>query len=370
MIVDGEGREVLGGGGVLPVDVRSISDELRRLWQSASEEGTAVTRACARNLVALCAAGAGEDVARPALLAVATAHPARAFLLVATPGPPERLEASLAAHCVVQPGRRHVCCEQISLAVGDAARRRAASAIVPLLVPDLPVFVWVAGALDFADPAIERLLDVADRLVFDSRACPDPARTVVELVHTERDDRWSPADLEWARLEPWRDAVAALFDEPACGTLAAHLERVEIEHGADTVVAAALLGGWIVDRIEAARAAEAPGERERVEAGDAAGEPAAPAVVLTPVAGAGLARVALASRRPAARLEVARAEEGRAFVLSIDAPGACALPTRRSHDPAELPDLLGRLVAEAVADELYERALLRAASWLGGTAPD
>jgi glucose-6-phosphate dehydrogenase assembly protein OpcA len=370
MIVDGEGREVLGGGGVLPVDVRSISDELRRLWESAGAEGTAVTRACARNLVALCTAGAGEDAARPALLAVATAHPARAFLVVATPGPPERFEASLEAHCVVQPGRRHVCCEQISLAVGDAARRRAASAIVPLLVPDLPVFVWITGALDFADPALERLLDVADRLVFDSRACPDPARTVVELVHAEREDRWSPADLEWARLEPWREAVAALFDDPACRALAAHVERIEIEHGSDTVVAGALLAGWIVDRVEAARAAEAPGERERGEAGDAAGEPGAPAVLLTPVAGPGVRRVALATRHPEARLEVALAEEGRAFALSIAAPGACALPTRRSHDPAALPDLLGRLVAAAVPDELYERALLRAASWLGGTAPD
>lgn len=369
MIVDGQGREVLGGGGVLPVDVGSISTELHRLWEAA-REGGAVTRACARNLVALCTAGAGEAAALPALLAIATEHPARAFLLVATPGPADRLDASLAAHCVLRPGRRHVCCEQITLAVGDDARRRAASAIVPLLVPDLPVFVWVTAALDFADPALERLLDVADRLVFDSRACPDPARTVVEMVQTERNDRWSPADLEWGRLEPWREAVAALFDDPAAASLAAHVERVTIEHGAAATVAGALLAGWIIDRSEAARAAEAPGERARVESGDAAGEATSPAVVLASGPGEGVRRVVLESRHPDARLEVALAEEGRALVLSLAAAGVCASPARRPHDPAPLPELLGRMVAEARPDVLYERALLRAASWLGGTAPD
>ena len=77
MIVDGRGREVLGGGGVLPVDIASLSSELRRLWEEASEpDGAAVTRACARNLIALCAAGAGEEAAGAALVAVGTEHPA------------------------------------------------------------------------------------------------------------------------------------------------------------------------------------------------------------------------------------------------------------------------------------------------------
>ncbi len=371
MIVDGSGREVLGGGGVLPVDIASLSTELRRLWEGASEaDGAAVTRACTRNLIALCAAGPAAEAADLALVAVATEHPARAFLVVATPGPADRLEASLTAHCVVRPGRRHVCCEQVTLAIGSAARRRAASAIVPLLVPDLPVFVWITGGLDFADPALERLLDVADRLVFDSRACPDPARTLVDLVHSERNDRWSPADLEWARLEPWREAVAALFDEPAAASMAGHLDRVVVEHGGDAIVGAALLAGWIVDRAESARAADAPGERARVEAGDGAGETASAAVVLTPAPGEGVRRVGLEARHPDGRLEVALAENGRALVLSLSAADACALPARRPLDPAPLADLVGRMVAGAAPDELYERALLRAATWLGGTAPD
>src|SRR6185295_19338800 len=46
---------VLGGGGALSVDVASLGHELRRLWQENAREGSPITRACTRNLVALCA---------------------------------------------------------------------------------------------------------------------------------------------------------------------------------------------------------------------------------------------------------------------------------------------------------------------------
>jgi len=366
-VIGGATREVLGGGVALPVDVRALSAELRRLWESA-EEGTAVTRACARNLIAFCAGGAA-DATKETLVEVATEHAARAFLVVASAGPSDRLEATLEAHCIVRPGRRHVCCEQVSLAVGDGARLRAASAILPLLVPDLPVFAWVAGALDFADPALVRVLEATDRLVFDSRACPDPARMLVEVAHAERGDRWAPADLEWARLEPWRDAVAALFDEPKSASLAAHVTRIEVEHGPDARVAGALLAGWLADRAAAARDEEKPGERARVEAGDGAGEASEPDVVLVPATAAGVRRATLVTRHPDARLEARLAEEGHALVLSVAASDLCALPMRRPLAEAPLAELVGRLVSTAAPDALYETALLRAATWLGGLPP-
>jgi hypothetical protein len=81
-------------------------------------------------------------------------------------------------------------------------------------------------------------------------------------------------------------------------------------------------------------------------------------------------RIVLETRHPDARLEVAVAEDGRALVLSFAAADVCALPARRPLDPAELAELLGRVVAEAHPDGLYERAVLRAATWVGGTSPD
>ena len=151
MIADADGRELLGGGGALPVDVRALGTELRRLWEAAdgARGRAAVTRACTRNVVALCPDEAAETLAARALAAVADRYPSRVFLVCASDEDPARLDATLAALCTLRGEGRHVCCEQIRLSVGRAAGRRAASAIVPLLVPDLPVVVWSLGTPDW-----------------------------------------------------------------------------------------------------------------------------------------------------------------------------------------------------------------------------
>src|SRR5262249_2465473 len=137
------------------------------------------------------------------------------------------------------------------------ARRRAAGAIVPLLVPDLPVFVWLPGTPSWNDPMLTRLLDVSDRLVIDSRTAPDPHAFVRGLAEARRTDAWAPGDFEWSRLTDWRGAVACLFDEPATRAMPARIDRIEVRYGiGGSAVAAALLAGWAQDRVAAARARE------------------------------------------------------------------------------------------------------------------
>jgi glucose-6-phosphate dehydrogenase assembly protein OpcA len=173
----------------------------------------------------------------------------------------------------------------ITLSVGKDARRRAAGAIVPLLVPDLPVFVWRPGALAWDDELLGRLLDVADRFIIDSASCTDATAVLSDLAGRKRDDRWSPGDFAWSRLAPWREAVAALFDAPDTAHLPARLERVVVRYGAGgDRSGAALLGAWAADRIEVARERGAVGLGARVADGDGAGEPGAAELVLTAVA--------------------------------------------------------------------------------------
>ena len=352
-VVDAAGREVLGGGGVIPVEVHALGRELHRLWEATGEpaagESSAVTRACTRNVVALCpdpgaAAGVSSLVA-----GVADRYPSRAFVVVhRADGPPERLEATLEAQCQVRNDGRHVCCEQINLAVGPLAGRRAASAIVPLLVPDLPVFVWSLGPPDWDNELLGRLLDVADRVLVDTRGASAPAALLADLSLRERRDRWSPADFEWARLADWREAVATLLEEPAAGTGAGavpRLARVSVRHGAAGTSAAALCAGWILDRLEAsgrppADVDLAPSGRdggiERIELGLEGG-----AVLVAERAGGG---------------DTVRLEAGEGGVL----------PVRLPCDRAPTERLLEDLLAAIAAEPLYERALAHAARLLEG----
>ena len=87
---------------------------------------------------------------------------------------------------------------------GDRARRCAApraqapaSVVMPLLLPDLPVFLRWRGRPPFGDRAFEQLVDLVDRLIVDSREWPDAARGYGELArHFERRGR---SDIAWAR---------------------------------------------------------------------------------------------------------------------------------------------------------------------------
>jgi glucose-6-phosphate dehydrogenase assembly protein OpcA len=347
---------VLGGGGALPVDVKSLAHELRRLWQENAKEGSAITRACTRNVVAICA---NEDEAARAtttLAALVGEHPARAFVVQAV-DEPARLEGFLAAHCSLRAGGRHVCCEQLTLHVGAEMRRRAAGAIVPLLVPDLPVFVWVVGAPHWDDPLLGRLLDVADRLVIDSRSAHDPPAFVRDLLGARRADAWAPGDFEWSRLSDWREAIASLFDEPRTRTLPARIERVEVGYGkGGSAVAAALLAGWALDRLELARthAGKPPIARAVLTAGDESSPGAIASVCL--YAGA---------ERPACTVAFEPGDSGLTSRVELD--DACALPARRPFADQDMVRLLEDQLDVPRASPLYERALARASDLLRTT---
>jgi glucose-6-phosphate dehydrogenase assembly protein OpcA len=380
MIADPAGRQILGGGGALAVDVKALGKELRRLWEETTHApdaggGPVITRACTRNLIAIASNAAEAERATRMLAAVAGLHPTRAFVIEASAeGDPARLEAHLQALCSIRGAGRHVCCEQIAMTVGPLARRRAAGTIVPLLVPDLPVFVWVLGTPAWDDELLVRLLEVADRVVVDTRGAHDPVALLGALDGSARDDRWAPGDFEWSRLAPWREAVASLFDEPSTAALPARIERVLVRYGAGgSRIGAALLAGWALDRVQSARDRAETGFALRAADGDGVGEDAPATAELVAVPGRAPGEICgaeLHARVPRARCAVVASEDEAALSASVDLQDACPLPAR--HPWARLADesLLEDQLDMPGVWPVYERALARAATLLAGVAPD
>ncbi len=352
------GSDRLGGGGAFPVDVRSLGKELRRLWEATPEAQTpgnaVLTRACTRNVVVLADDAAQAARAADVVARVADRHPARAFLVRAETGPdadPDRLEAFLEARCLVRGGGRHVWCEQITLAVGANARRRAAGAIVPLLVPDLPVFVWALDDVRWDDEFLRHLLSVADRFVVDSRAVADPAALAHEFARIDPARRWAPGDFEWSRLAPWREAIAAQFDEPLSAGLAHVFDRVCVKVGAGgTGAGAALLAGWAVDRMARARElAGADGAAPRAELEAVAGAP--PGQVL---------EVRFCCDDPDAHSEIVVEASDSTLTARVDVPDACGLPSRHPLAALSEESLLEDQLDAPGRSPVYENALRRA----------
>jgi glucose-6-phosphate dehydrogenase-like protein OpcA len=107
--------------------------------------------------------------------------------------------------------RSSVCAEIVRIRLRGAAAEAPASVVVPLQLPDLPVFLRWRGRPPFGRPEYEQLIGVADRLIVDASEWDRLPSGLASL--TESFDRVIVSDLAWARTLPWRASLAGLWPE-------------------------------------------------------------------------------------------------------------------------------------------------------------
>jgi hypothetical protein len=151
------------------------------------------------------------DAARETLAGLAERHPSRTILIFPQPSDAEdALEAEVDLRCFLRGGiEQEVCSEVISIRLRGRRAAAPASVVEPLLVPDLPVFLRWRGECPWGAHELEELVDVTDRLIVDSSEWPNPEYGYDRLA--ELFDRTVVSDIAWARTEPWRRAIAALW---------------------------------------------------------------------------------------------------------------------------------------------------------------
>ena len=238
------------------VDIGRIEAELGKLRYMVAGGGSTgdgfALRTSLLNMVVYAEREEEMDFASRVIEDLASHHPSRALIILARPsGGESQIEAHLAAHCHISRSlEQSVCCEEITLRVTGPAALHLHSVIVPLLVPDLPVYVWWTEPLP-ADPHLFlQLMDAADHVIVDSSRFEDQLSDLLSLARlAESETRTTLGDLNWRRLEPWRD----FFDrQQNIAEMRHHLstvKSVEIRyadgHGAHKPAQAFLLLTWL-----------------------------------------------------------------------------------------------------------------------------
>jgi glucose-6-phosphate dehydrogenase assembly protein OpcA len=198
-----------------------------------------------------------EEAAVGALSGLGERHPSRVVLLLPRPDDSaDRLEGEADLRCFVRDGQEEeVCSEVIQLRLCGTRAAAPGSVVMPLLVSDLPVFLRWRGQLPFRAEELAQLVGLADRLIVDSGEWTLPIDCeglagLFELI--------AVSDVAWARTEPWRRAVAALWPDVAEAS-ALRVAGPESD--------AILLAGWLRSRLgrEVELAHEPAGEIELVE---------------------------------------------------------------------------------------------------------
>ena len=244
------------------IDASKLERELNAMWSemSAPEGGggaAGVVRACVLNLVVY-AEGAAERAEVDDLLSeVVERHPCRAIVLAAERGADEpRLEAFVSTRCQLSSrGSKRICGEQITIEAAGAAVDTASSAVAPLLVPDVPVFLWWKDIPHHDDRLFTRLANMADRVVIDSAAFDRPHEDLRRLAGLLEGGRMRLSDLNWGRLTSWRALVAGFWDVADYRGSLARIEKIVIEYDPpdlshEQLAPKALLAlGWIASRL-------------------------------------------------------------------------------------------------------------------------
>ncbi len=245
---------------------RELARQRRARTAHAREQGQMVARASVLNLVVFAAREVHARRAARTIAELAFRHPARAIVLWTDRAAEHGTETRLAMHGELSGADEvhQICYEQILVrALGDAYERLA-SAVIPLLLPDLPVFLWWTDTPPFEQRHFTDLLDLADRLIIDSAdfARPDTALPRVAEVCRLGRGRYGVTDFNWTRLTPWRELVAAFFDVPLRRPYLDAVTGIRIGFTVDAdgrevhPSQALLLLGWLASRL-GWRAAEA-----------------------------------------------------------------------------------------------------------------
>jgi glucose-6-phosphate dehydrogenase assembly protein OpcA len=273
------------GWGTSPVPLAAIESELEKLWKSVAQEarraargasdhvdggsaGTVVagvSRARVLNFVAYTRAGAAIDgeQALDVVERVVATHPFRTILIVADEGAgAPNISAVVRALSLEGTDGRKIVHEQVRIDANGPVSDGLPSVVLPLLLPDLPTFLWWPGDVPVDHAFWPRMIAACDHVIVDTSAFSVPLTSIVLYADFIRASKkyQTFGDLAWTQLADWRGLISQFFDNPLCAACIDRIASVNIEFSGRNESEAAegqranpgvalLLAGWLGSRL-------------------------------------------------------------------------------------------------------------------------
>lgn len=229
------------------VTPENILKELTELWVSLGEgDENGVLRACAMTLIVAADEEEEASVLGEMIAEVMHDHPSRAIVLRVRDGGAEVLESRVLAQCWKPFGRsQQICCEQIEIMTSEGSLVDAPRILLGLTAPDLPVVLICRTPSLFALPAFAPLLDIAGKVIVDSRSAKRPA-AVLQEIYRRRFEHRDVHDLAWTSITGWRETIARAFDNRETLSALRNLHHVRVVHGdCGPTTEVYYLGAWL-----------------------------------------------------------------------------------------------------------------------------
>ena len=212
-------------------------------------------RSCVMTLIAVASSEAEERRAQRAARMIGMSHPAQLIVICDQPHlKPGQIDATITTDTFQTQSASAIQCELVNLHVRGAAGEHLAALVDPLLPSGVPTYLWWVGTPPFGKHEFTDALRICDSLVIDSSRFEAPYRSFMDLTKLGESShqKLGVADLQWARLEPWRETVAQFFSPGDRRPFMNGISEVGVDYvgeGRGNRVGASLLIGWMASAL-------------------------------------------------------------------------------------------------------------------------
>ena len=338
-----------------------------------------VSQACLSNLVIFTEDLEELDKINETVSAFVVKHPCRVILILAQPRQQEaRLEAESVPRTFTAASGKRAIYEQITLRASGSSVRELAGAVQPLLVPDLPIYVWWRGVFLNHRALVEQMLTFADRFIYDGANWTNLHFTVLQVADLM--ERYSQTvgftNFNWSRLRPWRENTAGFFDVGMFEKTIWDIQRVRVEYMAlpgsheGFEYRSLLFVAWMAAQLEWTPVRGTPGaERAHLQFTSKKGAPVDAELILLPQTAPtaqSIQRVTIDTLSDGKKLELAIERDHHDHLEILSAQGASGRSVLRKvpHADSTMADLLYRELGRRGRNRIFEKSFKLASNLL------
>lgn len=191
-----------------PVAPADIQNELNKIWESLETKN--ITRASLFNLIIYAEKNHRLPYIQKLSSRIVEKFPSRVIFVTIDKEAPDSLKTEVSILSASDHGF-DVACDYIQIEAGGAFRERVPFVVLPHILPDLPVYLLWAEDPSANDPLCEKLGKLANRIIFDSESTDHLPRFAAGVLDDHAKLQCDIADLNWARIETWRDILSLVF---------------------------------------------------------------------------------------------------------------------------------------------------------------
>jgi len=192
----------------LIVSACQVEDRLEKIMEKL--QGKNKMRASLFNMVVYAKKNQRDAYYREIIQKLIERFPSRILFVIENTESKNIMELSVSVLSAAE-GESSIVCDLIEIEVASDRRKEVPFAILPHLLPDLPIYLLWGDDPSKEDPLSFNLERLAHRTIFDSEVTDELFSYAKAIYKHMENTRSQIADLNWGRIENWRNLISSLF---------------------------------------------------------------------------------------------------------------------------------------------------------------